>query len=186
MPRLGCAGLRSKKIDNIFYLDEGKTIAYAAGNVVLFLDLGNKCKQSYLPSTSGCGVGAIAVHPNKQYLCVCEIGVSPHALVYEYPSLKLYRVLRNGTERAYSAAAFSASGQKLATVGAFPDYMLTVWDWQQESTILRSKAFSQDVRRHTFERIARARSAAKPEVKPAAACGEQVSHNSRLPVTACL
>jgi len=28
--------------------------------------------------------------------------------------------------------------------------MLTVWDWKQEKTVLRSKAFSQDVFRATF------------------------------------
>lgn len=36
-------------------------------------------------------------------------------------------------------------GDKLASVGSFPDYMLTVWDWQQERTVLRTKAFSQEV-----------------------------------------
>lgn len=45
---------------------------------------------------------------------------------------------------------FSPDGRLLASVGSDPDYMLTVWDWQQERTMLRSKAFSQDVFRVTF------------------------------------
>lgn len=34
-------------------------------------------------------------------------------------------------------------------VGASPDYTLSVWDWEHESILLRSKAFSQ-VQKHFF------------------------------------
>lgn len=40
---------------------------------------------------------------------------------------------------------FSADGSKLASVSTSPDYMLTVWDWMEESMGLHSKAFGQDV-----------------------------------------
>tara|TARA_B100000795_G_scaffold42884_2_gene28095 strand:- start:1234 stop:1914 length:681 start_codon:yes stop_codon:yes gene_type:complete len=105
-------------------------------------------KQSYLPSVGGRGIGAVAVHPSKQYICVAEVGgegAPPSAYLYEYPSLRLYRVLRHGTERAYTAVCFNVLGDKVATVGAFPDFMLTVWDWKQELITLRSKAFAQEV-----------------------------------------
>lgn len=45
---------------------------------------------------------------------------------------------------------FSPDGTLLASQGGEPDFMLTVWDWKQEKTVLRSKAFSQDVFRATF------------------------------------
>ena len=44
----------------------------------------------------------------------------------------------------------SGDGSLLASVGGQPDYMLTVWDWMKESTVLRCKAFSQDVYRVSF------------------------------------
>ena len=44
----------------------------------------------------------------------------------------------------------SPDGKLLASVGGAPDFMLTLWDWKQEKTVLRSKAFSQDVFRVTF------------------------------------
>ena len=105
-------------------------------------------KQSYLPSVGGRGIGAVAVHPSKQYICVAEVGAEgapPSAYLYEYPSLRLYRVLRHGTERAYTAVCFNVLGDKVASVGAFPDFMLTVWNWKQELITLRSKAFAQEV-----------------------------------------
>lgn len=45
---------------------------------------------------------------------------------------------------------FSPDGKLLASVGGDPDYMLTLWDWKSEQTVLRSKAFSQDVFRVSF------------------------------------
>ena len=34
-------------------------------------------------------------------------------------------------------------GDKLASLGSTPDYMLTIWDWKREKIILRSKAHGQ-------------------------------------------
>lgn len=55
------------------------------------------------------------------------------------------KVLPKGTQRGYSALDFSQSGDKLASVGQSPDFMLTIWDWAQEKVILHCKAFGQDV-----------------------------------------
>ena len=33
----------------------------------------------------------------------------------------------------------------LATVGSYSDYMLTLWNWDEELVVLRAKAFSQEV-----------------------------------------
>lgn len=50
----------------------------------------------------------------------------------------------------YFCFLFSPKGDLLASVGGDPDYMLTIWDWKEEQTVLRSKAFSQEVFRVTF------------------------------------
>ncbi len=109
----------------------------------------------YLPSLDGGGIGAFDVHPSRKYFCVCErldpalvpTGRTPNVYIYEYPSLRIYKVLPNGTERAYSACKFNQldKGATLATVGSFPDFLLSVWDWENEKMKLRSKAFSQDI-----------------------------------------
>ena len=41
--------------------------------------------------------GAITVHPHGTHFAVGERGVNPNVYIYEYPSLKLARVLENGT-----------------------------------------------------------------------------------------
>lgn len=99
------------------------------------------------------GIGAIAVHPSRKYFAVAEKGNFPNIYIYEYPSLKLYRVIRKGTERSFSCINFSGSGDMLASVGSSPDYLLTVWDWKQEQMLLKSKAFSQEVYRVNFSQF---------------------------------
>ena len=66
--------------------------------------------------------------------------------------MKLHRILRQGTERSYSNCAFSEDGAKLSTVGSDPDYNICVWDWKQETLMLKSKAFSQEVFRVGFSK----------------------------------
>lgn len=62
----------------------------------------------------------------------------------------MYRVLREGTEEAYSNLDFSPDGTMLASVGCAPDFMLTVWDWKNEKILLRYKAFAQDIYKVAF------------------------------------
>ena len=94
---------------------------------------------------------SMQVHPSHDYFAVGEKGDSPVIAIYSFPSLKLYRVLRGGTEQQYSHMDFSPQeGTLLASVGGYPDYMLTVWDWEKESIVLRSKAFSQEIYRVSF------------------------------------
>ena len=124
------------------------TLIITAGNYAFFLDLVTGSEQ--IISGHNQGIMCCAVHPNSEYVAIGESGESPNVLIYQFPSLKLYRILRNGTESSYTALNFSPDGAMIACVGTFPDYTLTIWDWEKENLILRSKAFSQDIFRVTF------------------------------------
>ncbi|KAL5020106.1 hypothetical protein ScPMuIL_002998 [Solemya velum] len=139
-------GYDCTKRANLHILDV-KTVVFAAGNMVQLLDLQTK-EQTYIRSTSGGGIGAIAVHPSRKYFAVAEKGEGPNINIFEYPSLKLYRILRGGTERSYNYV--DLDGDLLGSQGGDPDYMLTLWNWKEEKTVLRCKAFSQEVFRVSF------------------------------------
>ncbi|XP_035170780.1 cilia- and flagella-associated protein 44 isoform X1 [Oxyura jamaicensis] len=141
-------GYDCKRSVNLMVMDS-QTLLYIAGNQVVLLDLKTE-SQSYLRSSSGGGIGFITAHPTKQYFAVGEKGEKPNLIIYDYPSLRPYRILRGGTEKAYVFGDFNRAGTLLASIGSSPDYMLTIWDWKQEKIVLRSKAFSQDVYRVTF------------------------------------
>eukprot|EP00833_Pecoramyces_ruminatium_P008497 jgi/Orpsp1_1/1182529/evm.model.c7180000081659.1 len=135
-------GFESEKLNNLYFLTEESFIS-AIGNYVYVINI-NSLKQKYIPGIKNGGIGAIAVHPSMSYFAIAEkVENDPFIYIYEYPSYKLYRILRNGSIKGYSAICFNNEGTRLASVGADPDYTLTIWDWQQESVILRSKAFSQ-------------------------------------------
>lgn len=85
------------------------------------------------------------MHPSRAYFAVAERGNVPAIYIYAYPSLDVLHVLLDGTERSFSDVGFSLSGEKLVSVGSFPDFLLTVWDWQNSRLVLRTKAFGQEV-----------------------------------------
>ncbi|XP_040013967.1 cilia- and flagella-associated protein 44 [Xiphias gladius] len=141
-------GYDSGRRANLQLLDD-RTLIFVAGNLLVMLDISTK-EQRYLRSCSGGGIGSITTHPSKEYFVAAEKGNQPNITVYEYPSLRLYRILRGGTEHAYSFVDFNRDGTLLASVGSASDYMLTLWNWRQEQVMLRCKAISQEVYRVSF------------------------------------
>ncbi|XP_034565559.1 cilia- and flagella-associated protein 44 [Notolabrus celidotus] len=141
-------GYDSRRRGNLQLLDDS-TLMFIAGNLLVLLNVSTR-EQRYLRSCSGGGIGSITAHPSKEYFTVAEKGNLPNIIVYEYPSLQLHRILRGGTERAYSFVDFNQDGSLLASVGGDPDYMLTVWDWKKEEVMLSCKAVSQEVYRVSF------------------------------------
>ncbi len=93
-------GYDCKKRSNLHLLDND-TIVFSAGNFVQLLNIKTK-EQKYLKTLSGGAVGALAVHSTRKYFAVGEKGCQPSINVYEYPSLKLFRVLKQGTTRGYA------------------------------------------------------------------------------------
>ncbi|XP_029941450.1 cilia- and flagella-associated protein 44 [Salarias fasciatus] len=141
-------GYDSQRRSNLKLLDD-RTLLFIAGNLLVLLDVPSG-EQRYRRSCSGGGIGAITAHPSRGYFVVAEKGNHPNIIIYEYPTLRPYRVLRGGTERQYSFVDFNRDGTLLASVGAAPDYMLTLWDWMQEEVMLSCKAVSQEVYRVSF------------------------------------
>ncbi|XP_030912490.1 cilia- and flagella-associated protein 44 [Geospiza fortis] len=133
---------------NLMIMDRN-TVGYVAGNQVILQNLRTKY-QKYVRSSCGGGIGFITAHPSKEYFAVGEKGKKPNIVIYTYPSVRPYRILKGGTEVAYVFGDFNRTGTLLASVGSSPDYMLTIWDWKQEETLLRSKAFAQDVYKVMF------------------------------------
>ncbi|XP_063718325.1 cilia- and flagella-associated protein 44-like isoform X2 [Symsagittifera roscoffensis] len=141
-------GYDCTKRANLHILDEDHLL-FSAGSLTVVLSIKLR-KHTYLKVIGGGSVGALTVHPQRKSFVVAEKGNKPNICVYEYPSLKLYRILREGTEETYSFVTFDPSGELLASLGGKPDYMLTIWNWRHEHITLRCKAFSQEIFRVSF------------------------------------
>eukprot|EP01063_Lacrimia_lanifica_P008975 TRINITY_DN1602_c0_g1_i1.p1 TRINITY_DN1602_c0_g1~~TRINITY_DN1602_c0_g1_i1.p1 ORF type:complete len:1770 (+),score=916.72 TRINITY_DN1602_c0_g1_i1:89-5398(+) len=152
---MNCFSCDFSRLMNIYLLDD-ETVMTAAGNLVLQKSL-KTGRVSWVAGKDGGGVGAVCVHPKKTCYAVAEkIGSQsgpadrPSVYIYSLPDSAPMKRLQKGTETYYTAAAFNASGDKLATVGGDPDYMLTVWNWELEQVILRFKAWGSEVFSVTF------------------------------------
>lgn len=143
-----CMGQSSFKRYNYHWLGDQDFI-YAAGNTYQIYNMESKQRRIF-HGTDTDGIGSICVHPTRKYFSVAEKGTSPNIYIYEWPSLKLYRICKKGTEKRYAHIEFSSSGTKLASLGGSPDYTLTVWDWLAQKVILKCKAFSQEIFRVSF------------------------------------
>ncbi|CAM9470484.1 unnamed protein product [Choristocarpus tenellus] len=141
-------GMSVDRADNLKYIEMGKVL-YTAGNTIVVLDLSTMTRRMVF-GMDGRGVGCFAIHPSQKFIAVGEKGAAPNIYIYDYPSFRIMKVLRKGTELGYRALDFNGNGEKLASVGQAPDFMLTVWDWREERVILHCKAFGQDVTKVSF------------------------------------
>lgn len=139
---------------NFFFLNDQEIIT-ANANTFQVINLNTKQRRIFQGTETG-GIGCVTVHPEKKFFAVGECGEWPNIYIYEYDKnelitesghnkLKLYRILRKGTERTYSALSFNQTGDKIASVGSDPDYNMLIWNWMNESIILKAKAFSQEI-----------------------------------------
>ena len=144
----GLMGFQSFKRYNLHFLTDN-TIIYTVGNKYQIYNLDTKESETYHGHDND-GVGSIAVHPSKKWFAVAEKGAQPLIYIYHYPSLRLYRILKGGTEMMYVHCEFSNGGDKLVSLGGEPHFTITVWDWMAQRVILKSKAFGQEVFRASF------------------------------------
>jgi WD40 repeat protein len=93
----------------------------AVGNLVSFLDVFTG-QQTYLPGPRHGGIGSLAVHPSGDFIALAEVHESPMIYILSYPGLKIHRILRNGTTKAYSNLCFNKKGDKIASVGSNPGF----------------------------------------------------------------
>ena len=139
---------------NYHFLNE-QEIIMANANTFQIINLETKERKIFHGTEIG-GIGALTINPKisdskKRFFAVGECGEWPNIFIYEYEGatetnpIRLYRVLRRGTEKAYSALTFNSTGDKLASVGGDPDYTIVIWNWVNETIILKAKAFSQEI-----------------------------------------
>ncbi|TPX52365.1 hypothetical protein SeMB42_g01478 [Synchytrium endobioticum] len=138
-------GFEAHKKAHIHFLDEA-TLVSVVGNILMFINLKNMQLQTYFEAFRPGAIGAIALHPTRSLIALAEVNDSqPRIYLLHYPSLDVRKVLKGGALRGYGALCFDSTGDRLASVATDPDYTLSIWDWNREIVVLRSKAFAQDV-----------------------------------------
>ncbi|KAA6385443.1 MAG: putative Cilia- and flagella-associated protein 44, partial [Streblomastix strix] len=135
-------GIESKKKNNVQMIGDGNLL-YISGNFIIEHNVISR-QQTYINGRNK-GFGALAVHPGGKRIAVGERGIRPRILIYTYPEFEIVHTLYEGTESGFTALTFDKAGKRLASVGTYPDFLLTIWDWDEERIILKNKAFSQEI-----------------------------------------
>jgi len=102
---------------------EATIVVYAIGNAVRVHDLGTG-EMRYVVGRDGGGVASVAVHSSRRLIAVAERrwtgGGGPRIYLYEYPSLKLVRVLEGGTDRSFTDIRFVPATAVVAAAAPAP------------------------------------------------------------------
>ncbi|CAH0561063.1 unnamed protein product [Brassicogethes aeneus] len=143
-------GYNCRKYFNMCVLDDDNLV-FESGNYLHFFNVETK-EIWFRRSALGGGIGHIRKNPKKayQHLAVAECGNKPIIIIYEWPTMEIFAVLREGTTRSYTHMDYSPDGLLLASQGGEPDYNITVWDWPKKKILLRTKSYVNDVYRVNF------------------------------------
>ncbi|XP_074731330.1 cilia- and flagella-associated protein 43 isoform X2 [Strix uralensis] len=106
-----------------------QTVCYPCGNYILFLDIETK-KTTVLQCQTG-QVGAFAANGNRQVLAFSDRRLNPVIYIYTFPELSKLTELKGNVQLDYTLLAFSFRGPYLASYSSLPEFVLSVWNWQE-------------------------------------------------------
>ncbi|XP_009276352.1 PREDICTED: cilia- and flagella-associated protein 43 [Aptenodytes forsteri] len=106
-----------------------QTVCYPCGNYILFLDIETK-KTTVLQCQTG-QVGAFAANGNSQVLAFSDRKLNPIIYIYAFPELNKLTELKGSAQLDYTLLAFSFTGPYLASYSSIPEFVLSVWNWQE-------------------------------------------------------
>ncbi|NXI67699.1 CFA43 protein, partial [Anseranas semipalmata] len=115
--------------DKNFGFINNQTVCYPCGNYILFLDIKTK-KTTALQCQTG-QVGAFAVNANSEVLAFSDRKLNPVIYIYSFPELNKLTELKGNVQLDYTLLAFSFTGPYLASYSSLPEFVLSVWNWQE-------------------------------------------------------
>ncbi|XP_027594489.1 cilia- and flagella-associated protein 43 isoform X6 [Pipra filicauda] len=106
-----------------------QTVCYPCGNYILFLDLETK-KTTALQCQTG-PVGAFAANASSEVVAFSDQKLNPIIYIHHFPELNKLTELKGSAQLDYTLLAFSFTGPYLASYSSIPEFVLSVWNWQE-------------------------------------------------------
>ncbi|XP_014739240.1 PREDICTED: cilia- and flagella-associated protein 43 [Sturnus vulgaris] len=107
-----------------------QTLCYPCGNYILFLDI--KTKKTRAVQCQAGQVGAFAANANSQVVAFSDRKLNPLIHIYTFPELSKLTELKGDVQLDYTLLAFSFTGPYLASYSSIPEFVLSVWNWQEK------------------------------------------------------
>ncbi|XP_064519316.1 cilia- and flagella-associated protein 43 isoform X6 [Pseudopipra pipra] len=106
-----------------------QTVCYPCGNYILFLDIETK-KTTALQCQTG-PVGAFAANASSEVVAFSDQKLNPIIYIHHFPELNKLTELKGSAQLDYTLLAFSFTGPYLASYSSIPEFVLSVWNWQE-------------------------------------------------------
>ncbi|XP_067625340.1 cilia- and flagella-associated protein 44 [Eurosta solidaginis] len=139
-------GYDCKRFFNLVLIDE-KTLVFASGDFLHYFNIPTRTV-TFRKTHFGGGIGFITRNEHPDFtglLTVAENGPTPTIFIYEYPSHRIRIKLEKAAKTCFTCGSYNSTGDLFASQAGYPDFMLTIWRWQDGHVVLRSKSFQNNV-----------------------------------------
>ncbi|ETK90168.1 hypothetical protein L915_06001 [Phytophthora nicotianae] len=135
-------GLKGSVHNNVAFAEES-VLVYPCGHNVIIYNLESK-EQQFIHGveTTGRGITALAVAPNKRYVAVAEQAERAVVHIHDLNTLRRRRTLTlsDGLADTFVWVAFSGDSKYCVTQGGAPDWVLSLWLWEKTKLLASVKA----------------------------------------------
>ncbi|XP_062320153.1 echinoderm microtubule-associated protein-like 6 isoform X2 [Osmerus eperlanus] len=122
-------GYRGHQCRNNLYYTAGKEVVYFVAGVGVVYNTREHTQKFYLGHNDD--IISLALHPERSLVATGQVGKEPYVCVWDTFSVQTVSLLKDGHSHGVACLAFSADGQRLASVGLDAKNTVCVWDWKK-------------------------------------------------------
>uniref|UniRef100_A0AAX7TW25 EMAP like 6 n=1 Tax=Astatotilapia calliptera TaxID=8154 RepID=A0AAX7TW25_ASTCA len=122
-------GYRGHQCRNNLYYTAGKEVVYFVAGVGVVYNTREHSQRFYLGHNDD--IISLALHPERSLVATGQVGKDPYVCVWDTFTAQTVSLLRDGHTHGIACLAFSADGQRLASVGLDAKNTVCIWEWKR-------------------------------------------------------
>ncbi|KAK7902027.1 hypothetical protein WMY93_018796 [Mugilogobius chulae] len=87
-------------------------------------------------------ISCLALHPERSLVATGQVGKEPYVCVWDTFTVQTVSLLRDGHTHGIACLAFSADGQRLASVGLDAKNTVCIWEWRRGKVLATATGHS--------------------------------------------
>lgn len=122
-------GYRGHQCRNNLYYTGAKELVYFVAGVGVVYNTREHSQRFYLGHNDD--IISLALHPERSLVATGQVGKEPYVCVWDTFTVQTVSLLRDGHTHGIACLAFSADGQRLASVGLDAKNTVCIWEWRR-------------------------------------------------------
>ncbi|XP_037543112.1 echinoderm microtubule-associated protein-like 6 isoform X2 [Nematolebias whitei] len=133
-------GYRGHQCRNNLFYTAGKEVVYFVAGVGVVYNTREHSQRFYLGHNDD--IISLALHPERSLVATGQVGMNPYVCVWDSFTVQTVSFLRDGHTHGIACLAFSADGQRLASVGLDAKNTVCVWEWKRGKVLASATGHS--------------------------------------------